>query len=139
MSQQGHTPGLPVKQVIVIRADLKLRRGKECAQVAHAASMWLREYALEANTSSDRGFPPAALKQVQLAWLVSNYRKIVVKATTEKQLRDLHYEAERRGLTAYLVTDDGLTEVQSGTITALAIGPHSEDAFVGLTDHLVLY
>ncbi len=39
----------------------------------------------------------------------------------------------------YLVTDDGLTEVQSGTITALAIGPHSEDAFVGLTDHLVLY
>lgn len=139
MRQQGHTPGLPVKQVIIIRADLKLRRGKECAQVAHAASMWLREYALEANTSSDRGYPPAALKQVQLAWLVGNYRKIVVKATSEQQLRDLYAVAQNRGLDTYTVTDDGLTEVPPGTITALAIGPHSEDAFVGLTDHLVLY
>jgi len=30
-----------VKQVIVIRRDLKMRRGKECAQAAHASMMWL--------------------------------------------------------------------------------------------------
>lgn len=126
------------KQVIVIRADLKLRRGKECAQVAHAASMWLRLYALSIDDTSP-DLSCVALTQDQREWLSGNYRKIVVKATTEKQLRDLHYEAERRGLTAYLVTDDGLTEVPPGTITALAIGPHSNDIFVGLTDHLSLY
>jgi PTH2 family peptidyl-tRNA hydrolase len=139
MIQRGHTPGLPIKQVIVVRADLKLRRGKECAQVAHAASMWLRDYALEAHDSSDRGHPPASLLSVQHAWLVGNYRKIVVKATSDSQLRDLYAAAVARGLEAHLVTDDGLTEVPPGTITALAIGPHSEDAFVGLTDDLPLY
>lgn len=119
-----------VKQVIVIRADLKLRRGKECAQVAHAAAMWLREYALEVH---------APLTPEQLTWLRGNYRKIVLKATTEKQLRGLYAEAQLRGLTAHVVIDDGLTEVQPGTVTALAIGPHRDEAFTGLTDHLPLY
>ena len=118
------------KQVIVIRADLKLRRGKECAQVAHAASMWLMRM-----VESGHRF----LTADQSAWLRGNYRKIVVKATTEKQLRDLHQEALSRGLRAYLVIDDGLTEVPPNTVTALAIGPHEDSAFVGLTDHLPLY
>lgn len=68
-----------------------------------------------------------------------NFRKIVVKATTEKQLHDLHAEAQLRGLTAHLVIDDGLTEVPPGTVTALAIGPHRDNVFVGLTDHLPLH
>lgn len=34
---------MSVKQVIVIRKDLKMRRGKECAQAAHAAMSWLVE------------------------------------------------------------------------------------------------
>ena len=58
---------------------------------------------------------------------------------SEKALRDLHYEAQNRGLTAHLILDDGLTEVQPGTATALAIGPHIQEAFVGLTEHLPLY
>lgn len=119
------------KQVIVIRADLKLRRGKECAQVAHAASMWLRDYALHA--------AGAELAPEERSWLAGNYRKIVLKGDSDKQLRDLQAEAESRGLKAYLVIDDGLTEVPPGTVTALAIGPHDESAFVGLTDHLPLY
>lgn len=119
------------KQVIIIRADLKLRRGKEAAQVAHAASMWLRDFVIDE--------PTPGVTQEQDAWLRGNYRKIVVKATTEKQLRDLAYEAEQRGLTTHLVVDDGLTEVPPGTVTALAIGPHHDSVFVGLTDHLPLY
>lgn len=122
---------MPTKQIIVIRSDLKLRRGKEAAQVAHASSMWMRDYILDE--------PVSGVTQEQDAWLRSNYRKIVVKATSEQQLRDLYREAQQRNLTAYLVVDDGLTEVPPGTVTALAIGPHDDGDFVGLTDHLLLY
>lgn len=120
------------KQVIVIRSDLKLRRGKEIAQGAHASAQWLREKVLAA-----RG--QGSLSDEQLQWLSGNYRKVVLRVMSEKALRDLHYEAQNRGLTAHLVIDDGLTEVPPGTATALAIGPHAEDVFVGLTDHLPLY
>ena len=37
-----------VKQVIVIRRDLKMRRGKEIAQGAHASSSWLANLVVEA-------------------------------------------------------------------------------------------
>jgi len=36
----------PTKQVIVIRRDLKMRRGKEIAQGAHASTAWLAERVL---------------------------------------------------------------------------------------------
>ena len=130
---------MATKQVIVIRADLKLRRGKECAQVAHAASMWMRDYALECSKSAELGLPPATLTTEQQDWLASNYRKIVVKCMSEKELRHIADIAESRGLNTYIVTDDGLTEVPPGTVTALAIGPYAEQFFVGLTDHLPLY
>jgi PTH2 family peptidyl-tRNA hydrolase len=37
----GQTREPDIKQVIVIRKDLKMRRGKEIAQGAHAAMAWL--------------------------------------------------------------------------------------------------
>ena len=37
-----------VKQVIVIRRDLKMRRGKEIAQGAHASSSWLGDLVVQA-------------------------------------------------------------------------------------------
>lgn len=130
---------MATKQVIAIRADLKIRRGKEGSQIAHAASDWLREYALECHRSAEKDLPCAILTPDEFNWCSGNYRKIVVKATSEKQLRDLHQEAQARGLTSHLIIDDGLTEVPPKTVTALAIGPHEERAFVGLTDHLPLY
>lgn len=123
---------MAVKQVILIRADLKMRRGKECAQVAHAASMWLRNWLITKPSY-------ATFTDDQAAWLRGNYRKVVVKSTSEKQLRDVAYEAEQRGLTVHIVVDDGLTEVPAETATVLAIGPHDDSAFVGMTDHLPLY
>jgi peptidyl-tRNA hydrolase len=41
-----------VKQVIVIRRDLKMRRGKEIAQGAHASGAWLM-HAVAASVGDD--------------------------------------------------------------------------------------
>ena len=35
------------KQVIVIRRDLKMRRGKEIAQGAHASMLWLADRVIQ--------------------------------------------------------------------------------------------
>jgi PTH2 family peptidyl-tRNA hydrolase len=116
------------KQVIIVRGDLKLRRGKEAAQVAHAASMWLMEQVKK----------PQPLSAERSDWLHGNYRKIVLRTPSEEALLALHEIACARCLTSHLVRDDGLTEIEPGTVTALAIGPHSDETFVGLTDYLPL-
>ena len=40
----------PTKQVIVIRRDLRMRRGKEIAQGAHASMAWLARRVLAGMT-----------------------------------------------------------------------------------------
>lgn len=122
------------KQVIIVRADLKLRRGKEAAQVAHAAEAWLRKW-----LKSWLNCTNSAPTDEQMDYLLGNYCKVVVKATSERELLRLEEAAKSHGLTAHLIVDDGLTEIPKGTVTALAIGPHRDEAFVGLTDHMLLY
>lgn len=129
---------MSTKQVIVVRSDLKLRRGKEAAQVAHASGRWLLGYALESHTAAELGYMAASLTPDQLNWLRGNYRKIVCQVRCEEELRDLHDEATNSGLTVHLITDDGLTECPPGTVTTLAIGPHDDEKFVGFTDGLEL-
>ena len=58
----------PTKQVIVIRRDLRMRRGKEIAQGAHAATAWLAELVIQQLTP-DRpvGSRPAFRGRTDLA------------------------------------------------------------------------
>lgn len=133
---------METKQVIVVRADLKMRRGKECAQAAHASGMFMREFICR-DKPLDGAYPVGeempVLTNEQFDWLRGNYRKVVVRADSEKQLRDLHNAAQEAGLTAHFSIDDGLTEVPAGTITALAIGPDEESKIDKITKHLKLY
>ncbi len=97
-----------LKQVIVVRSDLDLPRGKLAAQVAHAS--------LEAALRSD------ALED----WREAGQKKIVVQAELD-HLHDVHEHAQRQGLVTALIRDTGHTVVTSGTVTALGIGP-ADDA-----------
>ena len=128
-----------VKQVIVIRRDLKMRRGKEIAQGAHASSAWLVSAVADA-VSPRTGAAAVVLDPVARVWVTSSWRKVTVQVQTEEELVALHDAATARGLRSHLVRDSGRTEFAGvATLTALAVGPDLAAAIDEVTGHLTLY
>lgn len=121
---------MSVKQVIVMRRDLKMRRGKEVAQGSHASTKWLLD--LYDNRQ--------AMTQVQSQWQYSGQTKICVQVQSEKELLDIHAAAIKAGLISNLITDSGKTEFDGvPTNTCLAIGPDDAEKIDQITGHLLLY
>jgi PTH2 family peptidyl-tRNA hydrolase len=129
----------PVKQVIVIRRDLRMRRGKEIAQGAHASMAWLRQRVLRGMTTAGTA-ARVELSGVELDWLERSNRKVTVKVSSEEELIAVFEQALQAGLMAHLITDGGLTEFGGvPTRTAVGIGPDYDDRIDPVTGHLELY
>ena len=109
-----------LKQVILIRTDLGMSKGKIAAQAAHAA--------VEATLKSDKGMVSS--------WRHSGMKKITLKAQNEKDLYKYLQEAKDFGITTALITDAGRTEIAPGTPTCLAIGPDKEENIDAITGKL---
>jgi len=99
------------KQVILVRSDLKLPKGKMSAQVAHAST----ESLLKSH------------KDDIIKWRSEGMKKVVLKVADEKELFKYKMEAEDAGLVTGLITDAGRTVVAPGTPTCLGIGPDKEE------------
>ncbi|MFB6143046.1 MAG: peptidyl-tRNA hydrolase Pth2 [Halorientalis sp.] len=112
-----------MKQAIVARADLGMGEGKLAAQVAHAS---LSAY-------EDAAGPD------QRAWKGEGGKKVVLRAEGEAALFALADDAEREGLPHAVVRDAGHTELEPGTVTALAVGPGEDAAVDRVTGDLSLY
>ena len=110
------------KQVIIIRQDLKLPKGKAAAQAAHAS--------VKAVMNSD--------KQKVQAWDEEGMAKIVLKTENEKSLLKLLQEAKDQGIKTAMITDAGKTVVAPGTKTCIAIGPDEEGKIDEITGSLKL-
>lgn len=123
-----------VKQIIVVREDLNMSRGKIGSQVAHASMKSLAD-AMErkldeygnttglvlnyADSENDR-----ELKE----WLEGSFTKIVVYVKSETKLMDLYYKVKDAGLRVSLIIDNGTTEFNGvKTKTCIAIGPHAAE------------
>jgi peptidyl-tRNA hydrolase, PTH2 family len=133
---------MDVKQVIVMRKDLNMRRGKQIAQGCHA-SMWgilnslykeengdMVKYNLQVHKKSDLPLD---------AWLLGDYKKICVYVNNEKELMDLCEKAKERDLPCHLQYDNGLTEFNGvKTATCCAIGPSESFMIDTITRNLPL-
>jgi peptidyl-tRNA hydrolase, PTH2 family len=127
---------MKVKQVIVIRRDLGMRRGKEIAQGAHASMAWLSERLCRSGFSA----PDTDFSAAERSWLEGLFTKVVVQVPDEVQLMAAFEKAKAAGLEAHLIQDAGLTEFGGvPTYTALGIGPDFADKIDAVTADLKLY
>ncbi len=111
------------KQVLIIRQDLQLPKGKACVQAAHAS--------VEAVLKSDL--------EIVKDWRKQGMAKIALKIKDESELLKYLQLAKDAGLTTALITDAGRTVVAPGTKTCAAIGPDDEKKIDAITGSLPLY
>ncbi len=109
-----------LKQIIVVRNDLKLSKGKLAAQVAHAA------------------ISAAEISKFKKQWLAEGQKKVVVKCESLAELLEIYERSKTSFIATSLIQDAGLTEIPSGTITCIGIGPDEEEKIDKITKNLKL-
>jgi len=112
------------KQVILVRTDLKMGKGKTAAQCAHA-SVEALEKAKSRNPEWVKG------------WKETGQAKVVLKVNSEKELIEWKNTLEKKFPVA-LIRDAGRTQIEPGSLTALGIGPCPEKEIDKFTQKLKL-
>jgi PTH2 family peptidyl-tRNA hydrolase len=124
------------KQVIVMRKDLGMRKGKMIAQGAHASLKVLLDAGAPDSSGASFTIPlDAALAQ----WLGGRFTKICVSVDSEAALDAVVERARAAGVPCALVVDAGHTEFHGvPTKTCCAVGPAWADAVDAVTGGLPL-
>ena len=128
------------KQVIVIRKDLNMRKGKMIAQGAHASmGVILDQFSLfEGHYDATMS---ARLKRNEplYKWLSEGFKKIVVYVESLDELMAIHVEARNQNVMTALIMDSGFTEFNGvPTYTSVAVGPDYPDVIDKITGDLPL-
>jgi PTH2 family peptidyl-tRNA hydrolase len=109
-----------LKQVIIVRKDLQLKKGKLAAQVSHAAIL-----------ASDKS-------KFRNEWKKNGQKKVVLQCNNLEEMMDLYKKSIAEKLPTALVEDAGLTHIQPGTKTCIGIGPDKEEKIDKISAHLKL-
>jgi PTH2 family peptidyl-tRNA hydrolase len=133
---------MSIKQVIVVRKDLAMRKGKIAAQVAHASlKVFLDRMERMFITPMDDDvqsfrthFTPAMLEWLNWKEGQPGFTKIVVGCNSEPELRELAAKAEAAGIPYSLIVDNGVTEFHGiHTPTCICLGPDESEKIDLLT------
>lgn len=111
-----------LKQVILMRTDLQMGKGKMIAQGAHASL----QAALDTN------------KKLLLNWKRGGMKKVTLKVHSQDELEELIQQALQEDLVGVFIRDAGKTQVENGTMTSGAIGPGPEEKINKICSHLKL-
>lgn len=130
-----------IKQVIVVRKDLKntqgnkVRTGKLIAQGSHAS---LKVFFDRMQYMGENVYQ-IKMTDAMIAWDNASYVKICVGVSSEEELLEVYRKALIQGLPVALIKDNGMTEFGEPTYTCLAIGPDHGESINQITGHLPLY
>ena len=111
-----------MKQVMIVRTDLKMRKGKIAAQCCHGA------------IGAYKKSPADKIRK----WENEAYAKVVLKVQTKEELIELKKLADDNGISNYLVVDAGRTQIPTSSITVLALGPDEDEILDKITGDLKL-
>ena len=111
------------KLVIVMRNDLKMTKGKIAAQASHAAV----NCAFAAKKKDPRGFDK---------WYSEGQRKVVLRADSLEQIYEIKAMADANKIINSVITDAGRTEIPSGTVTCIGLGPSCDSVMDKITGEL---
>ncbi len=109
-----------LKQVILVRSDLRLAKGKLAVQAAHASV----ECVLKC--------PARKVSE----WRSQGMKKVVLKVSDQRELESLTRLAAKSKITCCRIRDAGLTAVPPGTVTCAGLGPENSAALDKITGHL---
>lgn len=134
------------KQVIIIRKDLNMRKGKMCAQAGHASLGALFNYMKPNYKSPEKvtreftiTLPEGPTGEFMYKWLTGIFKKIVVGTDSLNEMIEAYNEAKKVGIPCSLIEDAGLTEFGGvPTITAVGIGPDDPEKIDKITSHFKL-
>lgn len=147
-----------LKQVIVMRTDLNMRKGKMISQGSHASmkvffdlmrpvayhhsdeSLQMLEYVFDIYQGPKRpGTEPVLDRREMASWKEGAFTKAVVRGDSEEHILDLLEQAIDAGLPNALITDSGKTEFNGvPTKTCIAIGPGKASVIDKITGNLKL-
>lgn len=132
-----------VKQIIVMRKDLNMRKGKIAAQAGHAVlSVIFKKlnmldqffWSIEQDKIVFEG------DEVLDDWFTNSYTKICLYVNSEQELLDLKEKADSLGFVTSLIKDNGTTEFNGvPTYTCIAFEPLPAEKIDILTKDLPLY
>ena len=137
------------KQVIVMRKDLNMRKGKMVAQGAHASMAVILKFLQvktkyyhwgAGETDETYAYHMELHQQSPIRqWLEGKFTKICVSVDSEQELIDIYNKAREANIPSALITDSGLTEFNGvPTNTCCAVGPWHAEEIDKITGHLKL-
>ena len=111
-----------MKQVMVVRTDLKMGKGKIAAQCCHG---------------SIGSYKKSSMEKIK-KWENEAYAKVICKVKTVDELLALKNLADKKNIVNYLVIDAGRTQIPTSSVTVLALGPDEDKIIDEVTGDLKL-
>lgn len=136
------------KQMIVMRRDLKMRKGKIAAQAGHAcvtavlaALEWENRLGQIRADESGVTLTESAQPATPLSeWFSRGVAKVCVYVDSEEELLAIDRKAKEAGILSALICDNGITEFHGQpTYTCLALEPALPEKVDPITGELPLF
>ena len=129
------------KQVVVLRKDLNMRKGKFVTQGGHGIVKVFFDRAT-ITPNDDTKFPymmHIPITQPEYDWKEGIFKKIAYSVNSEQELFDIQSKCQKLDVPYAMIQDCGLTEFHGiPTWTCIAVGPDEDEKIDIITGGLPL-